>query len=190
MELEKLEVEHQLLEKKHGELKRLMRIRNDKIQELEHAVDNQKENYGSKANGSNAHETEITQLKKQLMDIEEKHERLRAISNTKVNGAVCMIEQKIQTENVNVQEELDALNTQLMTVNKKYDMAKRLCNLRNDDISKLNVNLQQKSDEYETLMIKYGKVKVICQHRNEELQRYRDNETGGGRNTGLDVIIE
>ncbi|CAO1329328.1 unnamed protein product [Diamesa hyperborea] len=191
MELEKLEVEHQLLEKKHSELKRLMRIRNDKIQELEHAVDNQKENYGSKANGSNAqNETEIAQLKKQLMDVEEKHERLRAISNTKINGSVSMIEQKIQTENVNVQEELDALNTQLETVNKKYDMAKRLCNLRNDDLSNLRVDLQQKSDDYETLMIKYSKVKVICQHRNEELNRYRNSETGGGRNTGLDVIIE
>lgn len=190
MELEKVEVEHQLLEKKHGELKRLMRIRNDKIQELEQVVDNQKENYGSKVNGSNAqNETEIAQLKKQLMDVEEKHERLRAINNTKVNGTVSMIEQKIQTDNVNVQDELDALNIQLVTINKKYDMAKRLCNLRNDDLSNLRADLQQKSDDYETLMIKYGKVKVICQHRNEELKRYRDNETGG-RSTGLDVIIE
>lgn len=191
MELEKLEVEHQMLEKKHGELKRLIRIRNDKIQELEQVVDNQKENYGSKANGSNAqNETEIAQLKKQLMDVEEKHERLRAISNTKVNGSVSMIEQKIQTDNVNVQEELDALNTQLVTVNRKYDMAKRLCNLRNDDLTNLRADLQQKSDDFETLMIKYGKVKVICQHRNDELKRYRDNEPGGGRNIGLDVIIE
>ena len=154
-------------------------------------LDNQKENIGSKANGSNAqNETEIAQLKKQLMDVEEKHERLRAISNTKVNGSVSMIEQKVQTENVNVQEELDALKAQLMTINKKYDMAKRLCNLRNDDLSHLKADLQQKSDDYETLMIKYGKVKVICQHRNEELKRYRDDEMLGGHNTGMDVIIE
>lgn len=84
---------------------------------------------------------------------------------------------------------MEALNAQLEVMNKKYDMAKRLCNLRNHDLSVLRTNLEQKSDDYDTLMIKYGKVKVICQHRNEELKSFRENEMES-RHNGLDVIIE
>lgn len=63
---------------------------------------------------------------------------------------------------------------------KKYDMTRRLCNLRNDDISKakqqvsqLEENLQLQCQENQKLLEKYSTVKQVCKMRLDKLNVLR-----------------
>lgn len=63
---------------------------------------------------------------------------------------------------------------------KKYDMAKRLCNLRNDDLSTLNKKNSELNEQLseattfgETMKVKYSRAKEICEMRMEKLNELR-----------------
>lgn len=94
--------------------------------------------------------TENQQLKKQLQEIEE----------------------KMQTDDmkVSVKAESEA-KEDFERLQKKYDKTRRLCNLRNDEISVLKTKI---ADEVERLSNKYLKTRDLCQMRTDKLNELRE----------------
>lgn len=147
-------------------MKRISKTRQDRIFELERGIGKEKENVSmniTKAPELKAIEQENSILKKKLQEFEEKA--------------------NLQTDDVKAsvkQEELDSLK-------KKYDMARRLCNLRNDDNSKLQKEITRLSEELsesktwcdskaaenKKIMEKYGVMKDICERRFEKIRNLK-----------------
>jgi DNA repair exonuclease SbcCD ATPase subunit len=163
------QVEFEQLEKKVIEMKRTIRSKQEKILELEQRAGTEKENVSSniaKGVDFRALEVENLTLKKKLQEIEEKSHTDDAKASAKSSSETT--------------EELKELR-------KKYDMTRRLCNLRNDDISKLKIEhsvatekLRQlqtlctaKEEENRFISDKYSKAKQICQLRLDKLNELR-----------------
>ena len=145
-------------------MKRVCRQRQDLIDELQNA--NGKENVSTNINPkeSRAIENENSLLKKKLQELEQAHS------------------QQTQTDDVKA-----SIRTDLENLQKKYDMTRRLCNLRNDDIATLKTEMKllkdqyehlqacfnQKSEEHNKLNIKYQKTKELCEFRLERINNLR-----------------
>jgi septation ring formation regulator EzrA len=116
-------------------MKRISKARQDKIYELERNLGKEKENVPTNINKGpemRAIENENTILKKKLQEIEEKSQ--------------------VQTDDVKASVNLEA---ELDTLKKKYDTVRRLCNLRNDDNSKLHAEIASLKVQLAELKEKY-----------------------------------
>lgn len=138
-------------------MKRVCRQRQDRINELENAMGKENVAVNSVITKS-AIETENQTLKKKLQELEE-------LQTDDVKATV-----KAESE---LKEEFDRLQ-------KKYDMTRRLCNLRNDDITSLKTQVNQLKEEVtkvqadnERLMRKYSQVRDLCQMRTDKLNDLR-----------------
>lgn len=165
------QIDYEQLEKKLNDTKRMLRQRQDKINDLEGAIG--KENFSSnitKTPEIRAIETENQMLKKKLQDIDEKQSQQ-------------------QTDDVKalVNADFEKLKEDFEKLQKKYDMTRRLCNLRNDDIAGLKAevihlknqimqlasHLEAKEVEYKQLRERYDTVKQVCQMRLDKLNLLR-----------------
>lgn len=141
-------------------MKTLCRQLQERLKEIE-TVD--KENVGKNSMKSSEQsrvtENENFLLKKKLQEIEEK-------SNNN------------QTEDV-IKTEIEKLKADFKMLQGKYDMTRRLCNLRNDDIFKLKDELASKDTALSKLTEKYSTVKQVCEMRLDKLNvlRQRLGET-------------
>ena len=68
---------------------------------------------------------------------------------------------------------VEKLNQDLEFLQKKYDMARRLCNLRNDDIAKFKEELASQKEFMARLQDKYERTKTICDIRLEKINVLR-----------------
>jgi hypothetical protein len=128
-------------------------------------------------------------LKKQLSQKQEEKENVN--SNGRENfSSTLSLAQNGETMDIggseNVQQNL------IMQLSKKYDMAKRLCNLRNDDISKLNQQVAEMTEQIavltkncDTLSSKYTRVKEICEYRLEKLNILRSEKADLQKKLGI-----
>jgi DNA repair exonuclease SbcCD ATPase subunit len=142
-------------------LKRVCRQRQDRINELEGAMG--KENVTSNITKPSAIENENQMLKKKLQELED-----------------------MQTDDVKATVKADTeLREEFERLQKKYDMTRRLCNLRNDDISTLKTQVAQLNEqivqmqanfqlELEKWSKKYTKVRDLCQMRTDKLNNLRE----------------
>ena len=148
-------------------MKRVCHQRQEKINELEGAFG--KENVSSNiVNKSSAIENENSMLKKKLQDLEEKQTQ-----DQTDDGKVCL------------KTEFDKMKDEFNKLDKKYEMTRRLCNLRNNDIVQLNAeitkqnellfklhsSLETKDFDYKKLRIKYQNAKDLCTRRLEEINK-------------------
>lgn len=160
-----------MLEKKLNDMKRVHRQLQDKLKELENES---KENVHKSTNiHKSAVENENQLLKKKLQELEEKQSQTDDAKDF---------------ENIKVEHEL---------LKKKYDTTRRLCNLRNDDISKLKEHVQAMEEHItrietekkttmenlEKMFSKYSQVKELCAIRLEKIFDLRkrlgeDTESG------------
>lgn len=76
----------------------------------------------------------------------------------------------------------ESLDTEYKTLQKKYDTAKKLCNLRMDDINKLRDELSNRNIIAEKMATKYEKAKQICEIRMEKIRNLRE-QLGENLNT-------
>lgn len=150
-------------------MKRLCRQHQERVVELERSAS--KENVSSNiVIKSHAVEKENAALKKKLQELEKKQARE-------------------QTDDVkaSLKIEVDKLKAELVELEKKYDMTRRLCNLRNDDVTQLKKavaqqkeqlfilesNLAVKNEDFRKLREKYDGVKQICNLRLDKLNALR-----------------
>lgn len=97
-------------------------------------------------------------------------------------------ERRNQAQNDDNKVELvDVLKGDMEKLQKKYDMTRRLCNLRNDDITTLRQEVHQlkeqishmqlvsqmKESDFAKLSQKYQTVKSLCEMRKEKLNSLR-----------------
>jgi len=68
----------------------------------------------------------------------------------------------------------ESLDTEYKTLQRKYDTAKKLCNLRMDDINKLREELSNRTLMAEKMATKYEKAKQICEIRMEKIRNLRE----------------
>lgn len=150
------------IERKFHDLKVAYRQAKDRVAQLEKAVG--KENLSSNVPRS-ALETENQSLIRRIKELEELNSR-------------------IQTDDMK-NEAMIKLKEDVDNVQKKYEMAKRLCNIRNDDIAKLKQEIENfkiKINELQTeadsklakLQKKYNTAKEIA-----EMRRHKIAELGG-----------
>lgn len=111
-------------------------------------------------------------LEKKLIDMK----RQRSNSSEKENVGV-----NTSLNNIQSNDELDSLKEAHNTLLKKYEMAKRLCNLRLDDLSNLRKELVTKDDtiaikdqEVFRMTNKYQEAKRICNLRMETIKGLRE----------------
>lgn len=109
-----------------------------------------------------AMQSEINELKAKLREMEEKSSTARADEENASHNSDSQLAQDFEF------------------LQKKYDMTRRLCNLRNDDISKLKQelselgeNFQLQNQAYLELSKKYSSVKQVCNLRMEKLNALR-----------------
>lgn len=145
------------------------------------------------------HELKITyqQAKSRLQQLEKgigKENQPSNVLRTNLESENQMLQKRIQElEDLNSHIQTDDMKNEAMnrlkedneTVQKKYEMAKRLCTLRNDDITKLKsevdklklkyMELQKESDsKLERMQKKYNMAKEIA-----EFRRLKIAELGG-----------
>lgn len=72
-----------------------------------------------------------------------------------------------------VNEKLEMLMADYEVLKKKYDITRRLCTLRNDDIAKHKAEFALLYERHAHLNEKYEKVKEICDLRLTKLQELR-----------------
>ena len=68
----------------------------------------------------------------------------------------------------------DILLNDHKTLQKKYDTAKRLCNLRQDDMNKLREELQNQTSVTQIMVTKYEKAKQLLEIRMEKIRNLRE----------------
>lgn len=85
-----------------------------------------------------------------------------------------------RTDEATTSRNPDSELAEFTKLQKKYDMTRRLCNLRNDDISKLRQqvsqleeNFQLQHQEHQKLLEKYSAVKQVCKMRLDKLNVLR-----------------
>jgi uncharacterized phage infection (PIP) family protein YhgE len=122
-----------------------------------------KENVTSNITKPSAIENENQMLKKKLQELEE-----------------------MQTDDVKATVKADTeLRDEFERLQKKYDMTRRLCNLRNDDISTLKTQVAQLKEQITQMQAnfesdldkwskKYSKVRDLCHMRTEKLNSLRE----------------
>ena len=142
-------------------MKRAYHQRQERIIELE-SVSGKENMPGNIA--KTAVESENLQLKKRLQEIED----------------------KMQTDDMKVSAKAESeIKEDFERLQKKYDMTRRLCNLRNDDICGLKAEVTQLKEqiaqmqnsyqaEVERLTNKYLKTRDLCQLRTNKLNDLRE----------------
>lgn len=155
-----------------NETKRLLRQRQDKINELEGAIG--KENFSAnitKTPEIRAIETENQLLKKKLQESEEKQKNQEQTDDVKAL----------------VNADYDKMKEDFELLQKKYNITRQLCNLRNDDIAtlktevarlkeqilKLANHMETKDGDYAKLRERYVSIKRVCQIRLDKLNDLR-----------------
>nr|CRK86360.1 CLUMA_CG000131, isoform A [Clunio marinus] len=164
--------EYEQIERNLDEFKRLCRQQEEKINDLESVLET-KENMSKNVEKTQEIVTikaENSILKKKIQEYEEKENQIE----TEDNG----------NEIAKVQKELDI-------VRKKYDMARRICALRLDDMEKLKADVTSLSEAYEkklieseTLAVKYQKLKTTYQKQSNKFIEMREKCNCGGDSEG------
>lgn len=158
-----LQAEYDNLYAKFSEMKCAYRQQFQKINEGGGEIG--KENLSSNIVGkAHAMETENLMLKKKLEELEEKQNS-----------------EKTEEGNFLVQTtEMSKLKEEFQVLQKKYDLTRRLCNLRNDDIVKLKAEVNSQNEQFHImqsnfmkLQDKYSMAKDVCNMRLEKLNVLR-----------------
>lgn len=68
----------------------------------------------------------------------------------------------------------ESLDNEYKKLQKKYETAKRLCNLRMEDMTKLREELVIKTNQAEIMTAKYEKAKQVCEIRMEKIRCLRE----------------
>lgn len=122
-------------------------------------------------NEKNIMESKLEDLKSQLSQLKAMSEKENVSTNTPNR-----LNKNASTESgiSNTMMEYEELQVEYNKMQKKYDTAKRLCNLRNDDLTKLREDLRIMTAKADLLSRKYENAKKLCETRMEKIRALRE----------------
>ncbi|XP_070496798.1 uncharacterized protein [Chironomus tepperi] len=154
-----------------------LRHAKSKIQELErNHVDNKtlKDELEKVSNEKKVLDKKLNELKLQLEQEKKLSEKENLSQNTRQLQNFSSTDSEMSDRSNTTRLDYESLINDHKTLQKKYETAKRLCNLRQDDLSKLRDELQNRTLVAEKMATKYEKAKQLCEIRMEKIRNLRE----------------
>ncbi|KAL7044909.1 hypothetical protein ACKWTF_002101 [Chironomus riparius] len=133
-----------------------------------------KDEYEKVVYEKNVLEKKLNEVKLQLSQEKKLSEKENLSLNTRQLQNIPSNENDMSDRSNSIKLDYDILSNDYKTLQKKYDTAKRLCNLRQDDLNKLRDELQNQTLITEKMVTKYEKAKQLLEIRMEKIRNLRE----------------
>lgn len=130
--------------------------------------------YDKLVNEKNVLEKKLSEVKLQLSHEKKLSEKENLSLNTRQLQSFGSNENDLSDRSNSIRLDYESLLSDHKTLLKKYETAKRLCNLRQADLNELRDELQNKTLIAEKMVTKYEKAKQLCEIRMEKIRNLRE----------------